>query len=539
MWGPREVVDSPRRVQAGAALLLACAEALGASAGARPAVSLSLQDLTPTGEPFGWYVEGDPATVDQYVQADPATGLPRWVLRNGGTSSTLVYTRSETHGACHRRLRIAAEARTEDSGEVGGVISVAGAVDAGPPTALTRSWVEVRHELEGVPCVAPAALVGFSLRGHVELRRLHILLDGRPEVVPSLAPVRWADLAALRRVAASPGEPSRTANLTNVLGRRVVALGDNGPSTSTSFTAKLALVRHLASTERLQMIALEVPAVAAERVDRYVRGVDDDRSSMLDALTATAWRSQERLALIDWLRTTNRERAQPIRLAGFDVQHPRWALRALERAGIRIDEVLGPWRRGEVARALTALEALAPRAAADPKLARYVRLARRGLQMERPDLGGEPRERYMADEVLRLTQGQPGQLLVWADNTQVSRQAGQIGGALAQALGGDYAAIGWTFAEGTYAAPGAAAQAPYPGTHEHLLANTGLERFVLALADVTEEHPLRERRGLRVLRASGQPFDQFLPHSLAAHFDAIGFVRRTTAEPGSLDPRQD
>ncbi|MEO0424125.1 MAG: erythromycin esterase family protein [Pseudomonadota bacterium] len=513
-------------------LLLSCAQAVDASGPARPAVSLSLQDLTPSGEPFGWYVQGDAATLEQYVQTDPASGLPRWVLRNRGTSPALIYTRSETGGACHRRLRIAAEARTEDSGQVGGVISVAGEADAGAPTTLTRRWVEVRHELDGIPCLAPEALVGFSVRGHAELRRLHILLDGRPEVVPTLAPVRWADLAALRRVAASPGEPQRTPNLTDVLGRRVVALGDNGPGASSAFASKFALVRHLASTGRLQTISLEVPAVAAEHVDRYTRGVDDDRSSMMDALASTPWRFAHRLALIDWLRATNGERAQPIRLVGFDVQQPRWALRALERAGIRIDEVLAPWQRGEAARALTALEALAPRAAADPELARYLRLARRGLQMERPDLSGESRGFYMADEVLRLARGQSGQLLLWADNTQVSRQAGQIGGALAEALGADYAAIAWTFAEGTYAAAGTAtplaAQAPYPGTHEHLLANTGLERFVLALADVSEEHPLRERRGLRVLGAAGQSFDQFLPLALAAHFDAIGFDRRTT-----------
>ncbi|MEM9385671.1 MAG: erythromycin esterase family protein [Pseudomonadota bacterium] len=496
-------------------------------------MSLSLQDLTPTGEPFGWYLQADAEKLEQQVLADPATGLPRWVLRNAGPSPAIAYTRSDGASVCHRRLRIAAEARTEDSGSVSGVVRIDGSPNFGAPVPLSREWVEARHEVEGIPCVAPNALVGFAVRGHVELRRLHILLDGRPEVMPSLSPVRWADLAVLRRVAASPAEPARTPRLAAVLGRRVLALGENGDGAADVFLAKFDLIRHLASTGRMRMLVLDVPAVAAERVDRYVRGSADDREAVVDALTYPAFQSAQMLQIIDWLRTTNGERPQAIGIAGFDVRQPRWALRALERASIRIDAVLEPWQRGEVARALARIEALAPRTAGDPALARYLRLARRGLLVGRPDLSGRSRGAYMADEVLRLARAQTGQLVLWADNSHVARHAGRLGGELAQALGEDYAVIGFTFAEGAYAAHGPDSpypvQTPYPGTHEHLLADTGLERFILGLADVPEAHPLRERRGLRVLGALPQPFDQFLPVTLESQFDAIGFVRRTAA----------
>jgi len=139
----------------------------------------------------------------------------------------------------------------------------------------------------------------------------------------------------------------------------------------------------------------------------------------------------------------------------------------------------------------------------------------------------------MAVEVTRLADNAPSEIrmILWADNTHVSKAPNAMGGHLSERFGGAYVAVGLTFNEGHYSAYGPSlryeAHPGYLGTHEYVLAKTGLDAFLLDLRQIPATHVLHDTLGFRYIGSMPQELTQFYPHRLGDHFDVIGFVEHT------------
>jgi erythromycin esterase-like protein len=186
-----------------------------------------------------------------------------------------------------------------------------------------------------------------------------------------------------------------------------------------------------------------------------------------------------------------------------------------------------------VARAASLADSLARVAGAErPELRRYARTLGRGLRLNRPEIGGRTRDASMAEEVLDLASSSR-RVILWGDNTHVSRHGGAMGSTLAASLGTAYVAIGFSFHDGSYSAYGPhnpyRVHASYEGTHEHVLRMLEPATVLVELARVPASHPLRGLAGFRYMGSRPQEFTQFFPLRLTDHFDWVGFTERTEA----------
>jgi erythromycin esterase len=369
----------------------------------------------------------------------------------------------------------------------------------------------------------------------------------REVAVLAHAAVRIEDLS----VAAVPPARRRARDLFG--SARVVALGENSHGAAALFDTKLEVIRYLVRERGFGLLALETPATEADTVNEYVLGRSSDEQAALAALVLPAWQTDAMWRVVRWLREHNRTATAPVQLRGFDVQQPRLAAAALAAvlrgAGLGELAASAALLQQELSadRATPALLARARALSEDvarsagglaPDLRarcnRYARVLESGIRMDRPDLGGATRDAAMADELCALL-AEPGtgrNVVVWADNTHVSRAPGAMGASLAERLGADYLAVGFTFGRGHYSAYGREHRYPvqpgFPGSHEHVLAR-GPGSFLVSLPSLPPGHPLRGIAGFRSIGSRPQRLSQFHPTRLAEHFDVVGFVPETAA----------
>ena len=150
----------------------------------------------------------------------------------------------------------------------------------------------------------------------------------------------------------------------------------------------------------------------------------------------------------------------------------------------------------------------------------------------------------MARAVLEIIAANPSEkVVVWADNTHVTKAGNAMGAQLSSVLGDKYTAVGTTFHRGWYSAYGKAkrypAQRGYPGTHEHVLSLADSSRYFLTVDTLPADHPLRSPLGFRFIGSRPQLLHQFLPHRLSEHFDIVGFVESTEATRFLIDHQFD
>jgi erythromycin esterase-like protein len=494
-------------------------------------VALNFERSAPDGTPFGWFIEGDAKTATTTVTRAEAGNT--FAVRNTGQDPVFLYTPIPVDN-CHRSVSIAFEARSE-SGSAAGVVlrPASGGPDIGETAALSNGWRSVEHTSRTETCLEAGVGIGALINGSVEIRSVSIKTDGRPAELERLTQPELDDLHTLQEAFVTPTLATSPGGFESLLQGNVIGLGETSHGAAALFELKLDLLKALASRGQLDAVAVELPAAAADIIDEYVAGHADDRKAVIEALSYPAWQTEEMLRVIDWLRGINLTRKAGIRFRGFDVQQPIWAARGLLRLGIPRDEIEKVLKAETPEAALAALDASEERWSGKPGGARYVRLWRRGIQADRPDLGGASRDELMGLEALVLARETEGTLVLWADNTHLTKIPRSMGSVLHDALGPDYVAIGLSFASGFYSAYGP--ETPYPaaeaydGTHEKLLLDANVGRGFLALADLPESHPIFDARGWRYIGSRPQEFGQFLPHKLSEHFDAIGFVPTTTS----------
>jgi erythromycin esterase len=104
-------------------------------------------------------------------------------------------------------------------------------------------------------------------------------------------------------------------------GARIVGIGEATHGTHEDFAFKVALIKALAGSGRINAIAFEIDFLAGRRLDAYVTG---GSGTAADAMRAAGlfsfWMTNEVADLLDWLRAWNSTGKGPIHIVGIDVQ---------------------------------------------------------------------------------------------------------------------------------------------------------------------------------------------------------------------------
>lgn len=506
--------------------------------------SLNFEQSTPDRQPLGWYVEADAATVLVNVNESPSAFEGQSVLSvaNSGEQPAVIYTPVPQSADCIRTVDITLQARSSEvNGAVAPVLLESGANGpvVGPFEPIGADWMRISNPLSGAgECLAQPAYFGFLMMGSSEIDSVSIMANGETMLAyDDLLPASKADLTVLANVSVAADMQGGGAALQAGIKRKVIALGETSHGAAALFAMKLSVLKALSSKD-LTVFALEMPAAAADIVDDYVSGRSDDRDRSIRAMIYPAWQTAEMLEMVDWLREYNASAERPIIFAGFDIQQPYIALQQLEKQWANDPAMLKPVsdairEGGEVQQALISLEGMMNDVDLTEAEARYLRLIQQGMLADRPDLGGQSRDAYMAAEALIIINNSSGQVILSGDNTHITKAKGAMGAYLADELGDDYLAVGLTFSTGNYSAMGPSnpyvAESAYEGTHEKLLEKAGIDGRFVALADLPDDHPLLEVRGFRYIGSRPQEFGQFLPHHLQLHFDVIGHVNVSDA----------
>lgn len=444
---------------------------------------------TPRGHPRIWYVEADDETTRVALDTTrPHRGERGLRIETNGDEPVIVYTPLLLEDRCVGEIAATAALFTAGASPSAALFYLEPGRSPTIGTAVTcpeRQWCELESSLSAKgECLPPSLMIGalVSGRGSVWLDDLRVSTDdpeyvtgGAPPGEPEPAEIAAIEEHAIELTSLDPNtepadlEPARSL----FRGAKIVALGDNSHGARELFRFKYRLIRFLVSEMGFTAFALEMPVEGAEIVHEYVLGAAHEKETVLRALRYPSWQTDEMWSLIEWMRDHNR--------------------------------------------------------VAD------VAVSFRGLDVEATESGAEWEDERMADEVSRLAEQPAGEggIVLWADNTHVTREGNAMGGYLSRRFGEAYVAVGFTFDDGYYSAYGPALRYEvhrgYPGTHEYVLAIADADVFLLDLAALPSGHALHQILGFRYIGSMPQQFTQFLPHRLAAHFDVVGFVERTEA----------
>ncbi|MFF9473409.1 erythromycin esterase family protein [Streptomyces roseolus] len=388
---------------------------------------------------------------------------------------------------------------------------------------------------------------------------------------------RGGDAAVLRSLerAAHPlrsTDPGgRTADL-RALGRmvgdaKVVGLGEATHGSHEFFAMKERVFRYLVEERGFTAFALEMSWSAGLRIDEYLQGgPGDPRQIAREALAGSPWEREEFVSLIGWMREHNRRHPdRPVHFMGDDLGAPKLGDPVFERvlasvrqtrpealprltelyAGLRpFDDVFAYLRKpvaereANAARAQEAFDLVAAhRHAEGDAYAWTVQHARNIAQtfaFATVDLADPAsvttaerlRDRAMADNVLWWQRQTGDKILLSAHNGHVGHLSTHPdmypvtqGAVLRERLGRDYAAIGFTFAAGSFLTKDTSLDgawkpvtvpAAVPGMNEHTLDQVRHRDFYLDLRTA----PAAARAWLDRARPVYDAGSTFTPHPL-------------------------
>lgn len=528
-----------------------------------PFLNLDFEQATPTGMPLNWYIEAEEAGTEVRAAIDSGhhfSGQSALRITSATDRPVPVYTPLFLGQDCPHLVVLDGAAYAEGaSTAIRPVLFTPGGARAiGEPLVLAgNGWHTFQHRISADPnaCLPSGLKMGLLIQGPGEIwiDGLHVLVDGQswgqgaPPTKPTTNQIRALAAVAigLENYSVSADPAARLRAAAPFGSARVVALGENTHGADGLFRMKFDLIRFLVRERGYQVLALEAPAIEADKVDDYVLGHSSDRAAAIEALGYPSWKTDEMWRVVEWLRQYNRSGNDPVHFRGFDVQNPQLTaspdmLMAIAKDPA-VSAALATLRRTRETdltgkAMLTQLGALSGQVAdstaipapAKQKLRRYLRTLDRGLRMDRPE--GKTRDAFMADEVMDLLEESDRKVILWADNTHVTRAGGAMGHFLGDRLGSDYLSVGMTFNRGHYSAYGPERVYPvqegFPGTHEYLLSQRRGD-YLVALASLPAGHPLRQAAGFRYIGSRPQRLNQFQPLRLEEHFDLIGFTETT------------
>jgi erythromycin esterase len=544
-------------------------------------LNLDFESATPQGLPLNWFIEAEGRS-DAQVSINSAhvrSGRRALWLASSSAEPVPLYTPLFIEDECAKEVSFSGSAFAEEQGAV--VIPVlfspGGRRAIGQQVAISKDeWRIFQHRIVSEPgeCLPKNLKLGLLFRGpgNAWIDDFSVTVDGLPlRSLRRTPPPRRSDIRTLAAAAIdlhdyAPGTDSmtRARALAPFSSARVIGLGENSHGAAALFSAKLALIQFFVREGGCTVVALEAPAVAIDAVNEYVLGRTSDLKSALESLAYPSWQTAEMQQVIEWLREYNRSSRAAVQFRGFDVQHPEFAIGAAEKIIVRAanSELIGSMGAlrdamaagpSGLAEALTLVSALRTRLSTSDRLIstdrirleRYLRILDSGLRMDRPDLGGKSRDAYMADEVMALIKevGTDDRIILWADNTHVTRAGRAMGATLFEQLHDGYVPVGFTFNRGSYSAYGAELRYPvqqsFPGTHEYLLSRAGRNEYLVVLHSLPDTNALRQVAGFRYIGSRPQTLNQFHPHRLEEHFDVVVYVESTDSTHFLFSPKFD
>lgn len=274
-------------------------------------------------------------------------------------------------------------------------------------------------------------------------------------------------------------------------GVRIVGLGESTHGTREFFQLKHRLLEYLVTELGFTTLAMEASASAGPAVDAYVRGGVGDPAQVLTGLGFWTWRTEEVLAVIEWMRAYNEGRPadEQVRFVGIDPQRSGDSLAVLEA----FLTSAAPSRLPALHSKLGVLATAYPGSRPDPEqklmreaeqLLEYVRgyedtpagavavrhariLVRAADLVTRSGRHPDPertvlaaRDRYMAEAVADVLEDEgSAKVVLWGHNSHVAKARTTddaaplpLGGHLRERYDDAYYALGLFFGEGSFRA---------------------------------------------------------------------------------------
>lgn len=440
-----------------------------------PYINGAFDHATPEGHPAHWYAEADPATAT--VGIDRATPDPALLLGATGDSPTVLYTPLMFGTRCVRHVSASATPLSRDADlSIKMFFLEPGQAPIMGEPASGQGRITISQSADG-DCLPAGLLVGLfaSGEGVARIDDLRVVADDeayatapRPRPDATARDLAWIDRTALPVSSFEPEAPlDDLAPLLNRLGDARIV----GLGENSHGARALFRLKH-----RILRLLVEEADFTALAVEMPAAGADAVNAYISGAS----------------------DDAQAALLA---LGYPSWQSAEM-------------WAVFEWLRHYNLQE--------DAAIRVY------GLDLA--DRGGLSVDASMAAEAERIAARHQG-VVIWADNTHVTKTHGAMGHALSQTFGARYVALGLTFGSGRYSAYGPEQSYPvhpaYPGTHEAVLEQAASPAFLLDLAELPSGHVLAETLGFRYIGSHPQELTQFYPHRLREHFDLVGYVHET------------
>lgn len=108
---------------------------------------------------------------------------------------------------------------------------------------------------------------------------------------------------------------------------RIVALGECTHGSREVFQMKHRLVEYLATELGFTIFAIEASTPEAQAVSDYTLRGEGDPAQLIDGMYFWTWRTEEVLAMVEWMRRYNGGGKGPLSFTGFDMQTPTVAVK--------------------------------------------------------------------------------------------------------------------------------------------------------------------------------------------------------------------
>ena len=197
------------------------------------------------------------------------------------------------------------------------------------PAAPSSTCEELQAEVEEVVCAttpSPFFAVGqsywdFTQTSDEEVREL-LRAARRPAAGATRMPVDTATLIRLEMNRLVGGPSDHDAILDRIGDAHFVLLGEASHGTHEFYAARAAITRRLIAEKGFAAVAVEADWPDAYRVNRYVRGRDDDATAEealrgFERFPTWMWRNAVVLDFVGWLRDHNDEQPTGPNRAGF------------------------------------------------------------------------------------------------------------------------------------------------------------------------------------------------------------------------------
>lgn len=414
-----------------------------------------------------------------------------------------------------------------------------------------------------------------------------VLLAQEPQVRRGVRIVRTPEESLeWLRAYAIPGDPATGKGLERLLQdssrARIIGFGDGSHGTREFVTIKTRIIDALILERRVSVVAFEASLPMASRMSAWTRGEIEQPFDATVDHTYWFWQTREIAEFLDHVRTHNSSGAAPVAIAGVDVWDAPSLIRHLQRY-LLVDPQLAAegnqalacfsnpdqyWKeRGAVRRAcrerlmlfaetLAANEETLTDASSPRAFDEATETMRHLLQSEQvwaaiPAQRMTVRDSMMAENVLRLMEQSPGQVVYWAHNGHTG-MAGypddpsipSAGQHIRDAIGPGYFVVGTTTRSGTFRGRSGASIVdlevpPAPeDSWENAISTLDEAALYIPLSDAPAARWLDQPRRLFVGYAGTPPGARYERLSIRDMFDALIYFDRTTptAEWPGLQP---